>query len=69
MGSLTFEVQAWRVASQLREEFAIPASQEPADAARLKIILAEIKKLTERVHRGDDRMYSGVLGCWIRVVE
>lgn len=69
MGSLTFEVQAWRVSSQLREEFAIPASQEPADAARLKTILAEIEKLTERVHSGDDRMYSEVLGCWVRVVE
>lgn len=69
MGELTFRVQAWRAASQLREEFAVPASQEPADRDRLKVILAEIKRLTERVRLGDDRMYSEVLGCWIGVVE
>lgn len=69
MGSLTFEVSSPRAATQLRDEFAVPASQEPADRDRLKAILAEIKRLTGRVRLGDDRMYSEVLGCWIKVVE
>ena len=69
MGGMTFEVQPWNVASRLREEFAVPASQEPADRARLNKILAEIRRLTERVRNGDERLYSEILGCWIKVTQ
>lgn len=69
MGSMTFEVQAWNVGSRLRDEFAVPASHEDGDRDRLKLILAEIKRIKERVAMGDDRLYSEVLGCWIKVVE
>jgi len=69
MGGMTFEVQTWRVAAQLRQEFAVPASQEPADRDRLKAIMDEIRRLSERVRNGDERLYSEVLGCWVKVTE
>jgi hypothetical protein len=67
MGSLTIEVERYNAGVTLREEFAVPASQEPADHDRLKVILAEIRGILRRIEQGDDRMYSEVLGCWVRV--
>ena len=69
MGSMTFEVETWNVASKLRAEFAEPAAHEPADAERLKAILAEIRKVAERVRSGDTKIYSDVFGCWIKVID
>lgn len=67
MGSMTFEVQEWNVGARLRAEFAEPAAQEDADAARLRVILTEIRKIKERVAMGDTKIYSEVFGCWIKV--
>jgi hypothetical protein len=68
MGSMTLEVNSWNAGARLRAEFAEPAAQEPADADRLKVILAEIARIKERVAMGDTTIYSEVLGCWIKVL-
>lgn len=67
MGGMTINVREWNVGTVLRAEFAEPASIEPADKPRLKVILAEIRRIKERVAMGDNRIYSETLGCWVVV--